>query len=167
MGDTHTTCRFATTAQQQGSGNARQPFVTPNTLLLIAGGGKLTLWDTFPSGALKIAAYSYSTGMHGNTDPTAGGQGPLPPGSYTINPSEISPTTWKRRLDPRDWGDYRAPLHPNPGTNTYGRSGFFLHGGYKRLGSEGCIKVSGCQQIDLFQRLRSASGPITLIMGTP
>ena len=41
-----------------------------------------------------------------------------------------------------DWGDWRVPLRPLPGTNTYGRSGFFIHGG-SRPGSAGCIDIGG------------------------
>lgn len=39
-----------------------------------------------------------------------------------------------------DWGDYRVPLHPNDGANTFGRDGFFMHGG-DDPGSAGCIDV--------------------------
>jgi hypothetical protein len=35
-----------------------------------------------------------------------------------------------------------VPLTPNPGTNTRGRSGFFMHGG-KLPGSAGCIDFGG------------------------
>ena len=30
-------------------------------------------------------------------------------------------------IDPRDWGDYRVPLHSGVDTNTFGRNGFFIH----------------------------------------
>lgn len=41
-----------------------------------------------------------------------------------------------------DWGDWRAALTPDPGTTTFGRSGFFLHGG-SYPGSAGCSGVGG------------------------
>lgn len=41
-----------------------------------------------------------------------------------------------------DWGDWRVPLIPQKGTKTYGRSGFFLHGG-SIPGSAGCVDFGG------------------------
>ena len=41
-----------------------------------------------------------------------------------------------------DWGSFRVPIHPESGTNIFGRSGFFLHGG-NLPGSAGCIDVGG------------------------
>ena len=72
-------------------------------------------------------------------------QGAIPLGSYTIFASEISdPGTLGTILRQRygDWGDWRVPLHPNSGTNAFGRSGFFLHGGSLK-GSAGCIDIGG------------------------
>ncbi len=59
-------------------------------------------------------------------------QGPIPRGSYTINPQINSENT----------GVGVLPLTPNPGTNTFGRDNFQIHGDNPRLnqtGSEGCI----------------------------
>lgn len=93
--------------------------------------------------------------MNGSTDYTRRDTGLTPPGSYTVDPSQISAAGFFRKyLDPRDWGDYRAPLDPDPDTNTFVRSGFFLHGGNKRHGFEGCIKVEGDNQNDLFDKLK-------------
>ena len=39
------------------------------------------------------------------------------------------------------WGDYGWSLHPEPRTETYGRSGFFIHGG-SEWGSAGCIDLT-------------------------
>jgi hypothetical protein len=106
--------------------------------------------------------------MHGNTDYTAAGLGPTPPGTYTVNPSEISPAGFFRKyVDPRDWGDYRVPLHPNPGTKTYGRDGFFVQGGHLRHVSEGCVKVEGPNQNDLFDQLKRNTTPVTVFVGPP
>jgi hypothetical protein len=41
-----------------------------------------------------------------------------------------------------NWGDWRDPIHPLPRVNTYGRSGFFLHGG-NWPGSAGCVDAGG------------------------
>jgi hypothetical protein len=49
-----------------------------------------------------------------------------------------------------------VPLEPCVGTMTYGRSGFFLHGG-SYAGSAGCIDVGGgwfgCRHTDLLLQL--------------
>ncbi len=63
-------------------------------------------------------------------------------------------------IDPRDWGEYRVPAHPNEGTNTLGRSGFFIHGG-KTPGSAGCIDVGDADK-EFFPRLKNAKGPVPL-----
>jgi hypothetical protein len=72
-------------------------------------------------------------------------QGPIPPGSYKIDVSELSNPGVLRGLIREmrgDWGDWRVPVHPLPRVNTYGRSGFFLHGGIWP-GSAGCIDFGG------------------------
>ena len=72
--------------------------------------------------------------------------GPIPRGMYHIDTTQISnPNIFMdiaRNIIFGDWGDWRVPILPDPGTNTYGRSGFFLHGGLF-LGSAGCIDVGG------------------------
>ena len=129
-----------------------------NTYSIYASNGNLQLIN--PSG-YTIGNYRYSTGLNGDTNPADRNKGPLPPGTYTLDPSEISAAGFARKyLDYRDWGDYRVPLHPVDGTNTYGRSGFFLHGGWKRLGSEGCLKVIDLNQDELFQTLMQVPGPV-------
>lgn len=71
--------------------------------------------------------------------------GPIPPGNYYLLRSEISQWSLPGALARNvrgDWGSFRVPLHPRHGTNTYGRDGFFLHGG-SLSGSAGCIDVGG------------------------
>jgi len=63
-------------------------------------------------------------------------------------------------IDPRDWGDYRVPLHSGVDTNTFGRNGFFIHGSHIRHGSEGCIKIEGENQNDLFEQLMENTFPV-------
>lgn len=86
------------------------------------------------------------------------GRGPIPAGRYTFNRSDIQSIT------PRDralgligrggwpggtyaWGSQRVFLTPAAGTNTYGRSGFSIHGGGKP-GSAGCIDL--CDMVNTF-----------------
>jgi len=105
---------------------------------LVYKGGVLTHYD---SNGNVVGNYPATSGVPGVTDPSIPNQGPIPEGRYTVNPSEISPAGFFRRyLDPRDWGEYRVPAHPDAGTETFGRSGFFIHGG-KDPGSAGCIDV--------------------------
>ena len=73
-------------------------------------------------------------------------RGPIPRGEYTLdtnqltNPGRVGDVI--RNYTQGDWGDWRVPLIPDPKTKTYGRSGFFLHGG-RYPGSAGCIDVGG------------------------
>ncbi len=76
--------------------------------------------------------------------------GPIPRGVYRMDVSELSNPgllgdigrTFRSFPDLRDWGDWRVQLHREPGTKTFGRTGFFLHGG-SMAGSAGCIDIGG------------------------
>ncbi|PCE29834.1 DUF2778 domain-containing protein [Burkholderia ubonensis subsp. mesacidophila] len=69
-----------------------------------------------------------------------GNVGPIPPGQYWIQPSQMWTNRWYN-IDPRAaWGDHRLTIHVMPGTQTYGRGGFFIHGG-DHAGSAGCINL--------------------------
>jgi hypothetical protein len=71
--------------------------------------------------------------------------GPIPQGDYTIDSRELSNPGFLgdlRRNFLGDWGDWRVPIHPNSGTQIFGRSDFLLHGG-RKPGSKGCIDVGG------------------------
>lgn len=46
--------------------------------------------------------------------------------------------TWKGSIPA--WGTKRVWLRPDANTNTYGRSGFSIHGGLSK-GSAGCIDI--------------------------
>jgi RHS repeat-associated protein len=121
---------------------------------LVANNGTLTHYND--SGNV-VGTYPYTTGQDGVTDPSIPWQGPIPPGNYSLDPSQISEGGFLRNLL-GDWGKYRAPLTPDSSTNTYGRDGFFLHGG-KKPGSAGCIDV-GSGDKTLFPNLIGHDGPI-------
>jgi hypothetical protein len=91
----------------------------------------------------------------GQTDPSRvkePGAGPIPPGRYEVSVEEL-----QRRLDkngnpktaafgswtqsPEAWGNIRVRVFPKRGTRTWGRNGFFIHGG-STLGSVGCIDLA-------------------------
>ena len=125
--------------------------MTPNTR---STNGTLTHYND--SGNV-VGMYPYTTGQDGVTDPSMPWQGPIPPGNYSLDPSQISAGGFFRNLL-GDWGKYRVPLTPDSSTNTYGRDGFFLHGG-KKPGSAGCIDV-GSGDKTLFPNLIGHDGPI-------
>ena len=52
------------------------------------------------------------------------------------------------------WGRYRARIEARPGTNTFGRGGFYLHSSKKIHGTHGCIETLGDEEI--FHRLAHA-----------
>lgn len=68
-------------------------------------------------------------------------QGPIPAGKYWIQPSQMWENAWYKRGAQRPWGNFRITIHPYPGTETYKRGGFFIHGGTVP-GSAGCIDLT-------------------------
>ncbi|MBU2700418.1 hypothetical protein Ga0466249_001510 [Sporomusaceae bacterium BoRhaA] len=117
-----------------------------------------------------IGTYKASTGKWGETDPTKENVGPCPPGTYTLYPSEISGGTvlsFIERNIQGNWGIYRAPLHPNAGTDTYNRDGLFLHGGIWNPyvhGSAGCINVGTPWDKELFDLIKQSDDSILVIV---
>jgi len=126
---------------------------------IVISGGQATYYNM--NGNI-IGTYQTSSGNGTASASQAGG--PTPPGFWSINPSDVSPSGFFRQyIDPRDWGDYRVTMNPDPNTNTYGRTGIFLHGGH-RPGSVGCEKVTDPNQNDLFHNILNAPGPIPVIV---
>jgi len=72
--------------------------------------------------------------------------GPIPRGNYTANNSKLVNPNFIRdiltTIKSGDYGDWRIPLVPSSGTNTFDRFGFYLHGGLF-AGSAGCIDIGG------------------------
>ncbi len=69
------------------------------------------------------------------------GVGPIPEGQYWIDPDDLWENTWYKVGSREAWGNYRITLRVFPMTNTYGRGGFFIHGG-TTAGSAGCIDLT-------------------------
>jgi len=91
-------------------------------------------------------AVSGTPNSHGNFDYSPAGQrmrnaGPIPAGVYWIRPDELWENAWYKRAPTSAWGDYRITIHPFTTTTTFGRGGFFIHGGSVR-GSIGCIDLT-------------------------
>jgi len=99
-----------------------------------------------------------TSGRLGILDETLKDKGPIPKGQYNLDPTQTYQLSWFDKLrDLRDWGNFRAPLEPLEETNTYGRSGFYIHGG-KRPGSAGCIDCGSYD--DLFEQLQKQNNSI-------
>lgn len=68
--------------------------------------------------------------------------GPIPIGHYWVSPSQLWKNRWFNLGSRRAWGNFRLAIHVWPGTETYDRGGFFIHGGAVP-GSAGCIDLHG------------------------
>jgi hypothetical protein len=65
-------------------------------------------------------------------------EGPIPEGQYWIRPDQMA----SGLVGVEAWGNFRITIHRVPETATFGRGGFFIHGG-KTFGSAGCIDLAG------------------------
>lgn len=137
------------------------------------------------SGKLMVATASFAMTVpatsgrgacennNSSTCQSASFEGPIPIGMYYIDPSDLSDPNIVGDLartyrpdSPGDWGDFRVRIESFSSTNTYGRDGFFLHGG-GYSGSAGCIDVGGGifgnRQTDLLKlAIKASTGPIFL-----
>ena len=88
---------------------------------------------TDAAGSLIADAYSgHGPGVNNPSMENVPKIGPLPRGLYTIGPAENHPHL----------GPIAMPLTADPGSQSFGRCGFFLHGDNgqgNRSASEGCI----------------------------
>ncbi len=88
--------------------------------------------------------------------------GPTPVGSYWFDSCE-GRSFWSGSIIQHGpfgsgaWGSYSWSLHPDAGTDTRGRSGFFIHGGTS-WGSAGCIdlRYGDTALHNLMERVRKA-----------
>ena len=98
--------------------------------------GKLTN----DSEAGSVCYSGHGSGVNNPAMQDAAMVGPIPVGSYTIGAPSTHPKL----------GPLAMALTPNPGTDTFGRSGFFMHGDNSALNhsaSEGCIIASHNQRL--------------------
>jgi|GEM_PF-2950574 len=90
-----------------------------------------------------LGSWNATSGQGGNI--SEAGKGPIPPGLYFAEPGSIqtvsifSPVWYFLRQS--SWGEQRLSLTAMPQTETYGRSGFFIHGG-AGTATAGCIKIN-------------------------
>ena len=70
--------------------------------------------------------------------------GPIPAGIYYVDPTQLVSLSerWFYSLRyEHAWGTHRITIHPFESTVTFGRGGFFIHGG-ATAGSAGCIDLT-------------------------
>ncbi len=100
--------------------------------------------------SLSFAAVSGKPNAHGDFDYSPSRQhvpreGPIPEGTYWLDPDQME-DLWLEGLVSgrfeRAWGSHRITIHPFDATATFGRGGFFIHGGAE-AGSAGCIDLTG------------------------
>lgn len=139
---------------------------------LIFNGSKLkwynsdgNLVDTFP-------AYSGKPGSS-KADQARKDYGPIPEGYYYLQPYNIQARTWSLSHSSNEfftldsgaaWGDRRVELHPSGPGDTFGRTGFYLHGGVW-IGSAGCIDL-GPNDSKLLDALRDVKRPAIKVVVT-
>jgi uncharacterized protein (TIGR02594 family) len=81
--------------------------------------------------------------------------GPIPAGRYWLQPSQMWTNRWYSLAPRTAWGDHRLTIHVFPGTQTFGRGGFFIHGG-THTGSAGCINLHSGME-DFVRDLKAAT----------
>lgn len=122
-------------------------------------GKSLSIYDN----GKKVAEFSGVAGKPGYQSPeyqNKSEKGPLPAGVYVARKKdfqEIDPVNqaigWfgvgKWKGSTMSWGKSRVWLEPAKETNTYGRGGFSIHGGWEP-GSAGCIDLT--EQMDDFAK---------------
>lgn len=90
---------------------------------------------TFPDGAQTAQGYSgMGEGFDNPADEAVPNTGPIPVGTYIIGPA----------FDHPQCGPMTMRLAPTPDTNTFGRSGFCIHGDSRAMNhtaSHGCVIV--------------------------
>jgi hypothetical protein len=89
--------------------------------------------------------------------------GPIPAGGYWLDPSQLVDLRERWLYSIRyemAWGTHRITIHPFDSTHTFGRGGFFIHGGTS-AGSAGCIDL--VDQMADFARRLGATPPNTKV----
>ena len=104
--------------------------------LTMTGGSKVYSYPAASGRPTKEGSFIYSKEAQ-----MASFSGPIPEGVYWINPDELWTNRWYKRGSEASWGKYRLTIHPFTTTDTFGRGGFFIHGG-KILGSAGCVDLT-------------------------
>jgi hypothetical protein len=125
--------------------------------LLKRGGGGNKAWSAVSGKALPpdqgmyggatVGGYEHSDFDYSLEAQKVADKGPIPEGIYWLDPTELHDMHyWHHVPNPGypfesgGWGKHRITIHPHISTQTYGRGGFFIHGG-DAPGSIGCIDL--------------------------
>ncbi len=109
--------------------------------------------------------YKFTSGRIGEKDQTKKDKGPIPEGEYEFDPkeaSEVSGIKYLLRRMKGDWEHGRVPLHPANKTQTYGRNGFYIHGGDIE-GSAGCLDI-GNHDKDFFKNVKKTKNKVKVVV---
>ena len=142
-------------------GNAK-PNLAPNlerTSYVVAEGGQFSM---YAGDGKLIDRVSFTSGRDGVTDPEIKDRGPIPPGTYIMDPKNVTPNGPNTLLS-GDWGVMRVSLIPTADTNTFGRSGFYIHGGFSP-GSAGCIDLGTPTDLRVLSQFKNLRGPIPIVV---
>lgn len=131
--------------------------------------GKIKKSWTGTSGLTPFNSIKWkSAALWGNKYQKDKAEGPIPEGQYVIGAIQKNDTDSRTFTDTIkaiasnnktfksspyskvSWGNYRTAISPVKGTNTYGRSHFYIHGG-TLPGSHGCIDLTS--DMDDFSKL--------------
>jgi hypothetical protein len=155
--DGATTAAFGYLFNQVAAQDRSKPILAPNlerTSYAIAMAGEFSMYDS--EGKL-IDRIKFTSGREGITDPSVPDRGPIPPGTYIMDPKNVTFNGPNTMLS-GDWGVMRVALSPTSDTNTFGRSGFYIHGGFSP-GSAGCLDIgtpNDRRVLMQFQKLKSS-----------
>ncbi|MFZ1467465.1 MAG: DUF4157 domain-containing protein, partial [Paracoccaceae bacterium] len=98
------------------------------------------------SGLMPHAPDAKGTNFTGAEHQDEPGKGPIPEGSYFLNPAEVESNP-PGKFNTAAWGKYRTRLHETTGTSLWRHSttartgGFFLHQDANHNGTAGCIGI--------------------------
>jgi hypothetical protein len=119
---------------------------------LVFDGRSLTYTDPGTGESTSYPAVSGRPGHQGPESQVEQNAGPIPEGRYYVRQSRLQRIAAGQAAlgqfgfgawpgGTRSWGFQRVWLEPLPGTNTFGRGGFTIHGGFVP-GSAGCIDLT-------------------------
>lgn len=140
-------------------------------------GRKLRQYSPDSENGDLVGEWDAVSGREGSTiaDQEKAGYGPIPEGRYTFDAAHMQDWSSLSLIDKAlaligrgswpggtySWGENRVFLSPNSGTQTFGRSGFSIHGGAVP-GSAGCIDLT--HSMPSFAQQMGGTGPQTLIV---
>ena len=131
------------------------PSAKPQARLLFDGATLCWIWEDAHFAPICWKGVSGRSGHQTKEFQKESAKGPLPEGEWTVAQGQyqqMPERNWVEKLangvgrgawpgGEGSWGKHRIWLTPKPGTQTYGRSGFSIHGG-DVPGSAGCIDLT-------------------------